>query len=153
MITTRQRNNDEVELHSTRTPMWTWSRHGKHSDPIRLSWNLAWHARSVHWCTCKLTASIRIMAKNIMILTNLITNARSCYECSESKSLASSPTYLLTNGLPRNQTVNSLGSENGPTMWSSNGLPRNQTVISLGSQTDQQLGHQLGYLVTKWWSF
>ena len=49
MTTTRQRNDDEAELHSTGTLMWTRSRHGKHSDPTRLSWKLAWHARSVHW--------------------------------------------------------------------------------------------------------
>ena len=49
MTTTRQRNNVVAELHSTRTPMWTGSRLGQLSFPTRLSWNLAWHARSVHW--------------------------------------------------------------------------------------------------------
>ena len=37
ITTTWQRNNDEAELHSTGTPMWTLSRHGKHSDLVILS--------------------------------------------------------------------------------------------------------------------
>ena len=48
MTTTRQRNNVVAGLHSTRTPTWTRSRLGHHSFPTGLSWNLAWHARSVH---------------------------------------------------------------------------------------------------------
>ena len=41
MITTRQRNDDEVELHSTGTPMWTRSRLAKHYNPVRRFQNLA----------------------------------------------------------------------------------------------------------------
>ena len=49
ITTTRQRNNVVTELHSTGTLMWTRSRLEQRSFPTRLSWNLAWHARSVHW--------------------------------------------------------------------------------------------------------
>ena len=37
MTTTWQRNNVVAELHSTGTPMWTRSRLGHHSFPMRLS--------------------------------------------------------------------------------------------------------------------
>ena len=107
--------------------MWTRSRLEQRSFPTRLSWNLAWHARSVHWMYLKAHNKHNHMTNNIMIFNQLLIMQHFMSTCCDQARSSLRTAYQLWPSLDHNHTTIVVLLKN--TSWS---LRRTQPWPSFG---------------------